>query len=90
MSKLAGIVQHPVYLVRHAIVQLEAKNFNEYVNSFRISEVKKMLEDESSNYTIEGMDHDVGFASASSFYEVFKKVTYCTPVEYEKQLIAIR
>ena len=87
LSKLSEIVDEPVYIVRQAIVQLEGKNFNEYINSYRIDEVKKLLEKDSHRHTIEGMALDVGFTSISSFYEAFKRITNCTPVEYKKNQI---
>jgi AraC-like DNA-binding protein len=88
LSKLANKIGEPVYLVRQAIIQIEGKNFNDYVNGHRIHEVKKLLEEENPQYTIEGMAYDVGFSSVSSFYEAFKKITHCTPVEYKRALSA--
>ena len=87
LNKLAYRINQPVYIVRQAIIQIEAKNFNDYVNGYRIAEVKKLLEDVNPQYTIEGMAYDVGFSSTSSFYEAFKKVVKCTPIEYKKRFI---
>ena len=89
LNKLAYRLNQPVYILRQAIIQIEKKNFNDYVNGYRIAEVKKLLEDENPQYTIEGMAYDVGFSSTSSFYEAFKKVTKCTPVEYKKGLTIV-
>ncbi len=87
LSKLSETINEPVYMVRQAIVQLEGKNFNEYINGYRINEVIKLLESNNQQYTIEGMALNVGFTSTSSFYEAFKRITDCTPVEYKKKVL---
>ncbi|MFY0690047.1 MAG: helix-turn-helix transcriptional regulator [Cyclobacteriaceae bacterium] len=86
LNRLAEKIERPPYLVRQAIIQREGMNFNEYVNSFRIKEVQRILNENSSTYTIEGIALDVGFSSPSSFYQAFKKFVNCTPVEYKRSL----
>ena len=86
LNKLAGRISEPTYLVRHAINQLEGKNFNDFVNSYRVEAVKTLLEEDKLHYTVEGMAFEVGFSSTSSFYAAFKKITKCTPIDYKKRL----
>ncbi len=60
-------------------------NFYDYVNGFRIDEVKKLLlNQENRNLTIEAMANMAGFKSKSSFNTAFKKVTQMTPREFLK------
>lgn len=60
-------------------------NFTDYINSFRVSEVKKMLENpDYSNYTIVAIGLEAGFNSKASFYRVFKKFEGVTPSEFLK------
>lgn len=60
-------------------------NFNDYVNKYRVEEVKKMLRNEEYNrYTILAIGLEAGFNSKSSFNSVFKKLTGVTPSEYKK------
>lgn len=59
------------------------KNFNQYINHFRIEEACKRLSGESSHYlTIEGIALSVGFKSKSAFNTAFKKSLSITPSEY--------
>lgn len=59
------------------------KNFNQYINHFRIEEACKRLSGESSHYlTIEGIALSVGFKSKSAFNTAFKKSQSITPSEY--------
>ncbi|RZK25767.1 MAG: helix-turn-helix domain-containing protein [Flavobacterium sp.] len=61
-------------------------NFNEYINSFRIKDVKTMLEHpDYANYTIVTIGLEAGFNSKASFYRVFKRFEGMTPSEYLKK-----
>lgn len=62
-------------------------NFNDYINSFRISEAKKILADKTYDaYTIAAIGLECGFNSKSSFYDAFKKHTETTPSMYKKEV----
>jgi len=37
-------------------------------------------------YTIEAIAKNAGFSSLTSFYNAFKKIKGCTPLEYKKQV----
>lgn len=87
LSKVAEKMNQPVYLVRQAIIQVEGKNFNDYINTFRINEAARILEEGNSHYTIEGIAYDTGFSSPSAFYEAFRKMKHCTPVQYKKKVV---
>ncbi len=59
------------------------KSFYDFVNSYRINEVKLMLKDQRNrNLTIEAIANQAGFRSKSSFNTAFKKLTNMTPKEY--------
>lgn len=60
-------------------------NFNDYINSFRVDDIKKMLEHpDYANYTIVAIGLEAGFNSKASFYRAFKKFEGMTPSEYIK------
>lgn len=59
------------------------KNFNDFVNSYRVEEAKKLLENNGRNrYTIDHIAELSGFGSVQSFSRVFKKKTGYTPGNY--------
>ncbi len=75
-SKLSTIINH-----------FSTKNFNDYINEFRIELAKKLLIDaDYINYTITAIGLESGFNSKSTFYYTFKKLTGLTPTEYQKSL----
>ncbi|MCB0488273.1 MAG: AraC family transcriptional regulator, partial [Cyclobacteriaceae bacterium] len=61
------------------------KNFNDFINEYRITEICERLE-KDTKYTIEAIASEVGLSSNSTFYEAFRKVMNCTPAEYRKRL----
>ena len=74
----------PSYLSK--LIHNELKtNFPEYLNSFRVDEVKGYLKNpEFSHYTILAIGLEAGFNSKSSFYNIFKTSTGQTPSAFRK------
>ncbi|MEP1382931.1 MAG: helix-turn-helix domain-containing protein [Paraglaciecola sp.] len=65
-----------------------SKNFYQYVNEFRINEVKALLESQqASQTTILDLAFQAGFKSKSSFNSLFKQHCDLTPTQYRKMLI---
>lgn len=62
-------------------------NFNDFVNSLRVKEIKIRLKDpQSRGFTLLAIAEECGFNSKTSFYRIFKKFTGITPSEYLDQL----
>ena len=63
------------------------QNFFDFVNQYRINEVKKYLEDGSKDHlTLLSIAMDAGFNSKSGFNLVFKKSMNVTPSEYRQKV----
>lgn len=63
------------------------KNFNDFINEFRVREViRKMQDDENDRFTLLGIAFESGFNSKRTFNRVFKELTGKTPVEYKNCL----
>ena len=61
------------------------KNFHDFINEYRIEEVKKRLRDHQYEHlTILAIAMDSGFNSKSSFNRVFMKATGMSPKEYKR------
>lgn len=59
-------------------------NFYDFVNYYRVEEVKRLMADPSKkNYNLLGIAMDAGFKSKSTFNLIFKRVTGLTPTEYK-------
>jgi AraC-like DNA-binding protein len=63
------------------------ENFYDFVNKFRVDEVKRLMADpQKQNYNLLGIALEAGFKSKSTFNLVFKRFTGLTPTEYKKNI----
>ncbi|OGU57008.1 MAG: hypothetical protein A2V66_05430 [Ignavibacteria bacterium RBG_13_36_8] len=74
----------PVRCLSQVINDSFKKNFNDFINSYRVEESVRMLTDQSNGKkSILEIAYHVGFNSKSSFYDAFKKHTGVTPKKYK-------
>ena len=63
------------------------KNFNDFVNEFRIREVARRMKDPAyDQITLLGIAYDCGFNSKTTFNRAFKQIIGKSPVEYKADL----
>jgi len=63
------------------------ENFYDFVNKYRVEEVKRLMTDpKAGNYNLLGIALEAGFKSKSTFNLIFKRFTGLTPTEYKKNL----
>ena len=73
------------YLSR-SIHRMYGTNFCDWVNVFRITEAKKLLDKSDGNYLdLEDLAIQCGFNSVRSFSRVFKAREHCTPKQYHRE-----
>jgi len=66
-----------------AINRVTGKNFNTYINEYRIKEAIKILSSKKSDViSIDAIALEVGFSNRISFYQSFKKMTGLSPSEF--------
>ena len=69
--------------ISQSINTLNAQNFSEWVNNFRVQEAIQYLENNSeNNLSIEGIGQESGFKSRSAMYSAFKKITGKSPGDF--------
>ncbi len=85
LSSLSKLIGKTTQTTSEVINQYAKRNFNDFINYYRIQDAKKMLLDEGSkNFTISSIAFDTGFSSLSSFNSAFKKFENTTPSSYRK------
>lgn len=88
LSKLANSVDISSNHLSQILHEKLNKNFFDFINDYRIKEVKKNLADPKfKHFTLLSIAFDCGFNSKSSFNSIFKKSTGLTPSEYQKSVI---
>ncbi|MCK0156303.1 helix-turn-helix domain-containing protein [Cellulophaga sp. F20128] len=81
-EKMGVSANHLSMLLNDAI----GKNFYDYVNHFRVEEVKQRLTNPNySKQTISSIGGDCGFNSKSAFNRIFKNSTGKTPSQYQNK-----
>jgi AraC-like DNA-binding protein len=72
--------------VSHVLNTYLLKSFNNFVNYYRIEEVKrKMIAPGNEHLTLTGIAYESGFNSQSTFQRVFKQLTQLSPKEFLQQ-----
>lgn len=84
LSDLAREVGLPANQLSQAINIQYKKNFNDFINGYRIDAVKRMIESREYNHlTLLGIAQECGFNSKATFNRTFKKLTLQTPSEFQ-------
>ncbi len=87
LTDLSSAVHVPLGKLSFAINTGLGMNFYDLINSYRVKEFQKRLEQgNATNLTLLGLALDCGFRSKSTFNTFFKKETGMTPSAYKKFL----
>jgi len=82
LAQLNGVSAHNLSEVINTKLN---KSFYDFINYYRVEEVKKMLNNAKyENYSILSIGFEAGFNSKTSFNTIFKKFTGTTPSEYKR------
>ncbi|MCP4156892.1 MAG: AraC family transcriptional regulator [bacterium] len=85
LQKLADELDIPPHHISQVINSRLNKNFYQFINHYRVEEVKKNLAAPSmANDSILKIAFDVGFNTKSTFNAIFKQFTGMTPSQYRK------
>lgn len=88
LSDLASQMSVNPGLLSLIINQGTGKNFNDFVNEYRVTEFKSRLKSgDHKNFTLLAIALDSGFNSKSSFNAIFKKITGNTPNQFRNELL---
>ena len=73
-----------------AIMAKGGMNYQQFVNSYRISEAVALLSDRNRvDYPLKQLWSDLGFSSSSTFYKLFQQSVGITPSVYRRQFLKI-
>tara|TARA_R110000868_G_scaffold259361_1_gene517105 strand:- start:4027 stop:5151 length:1125 start_codon:yes stop_codon:yes gene_type:complete len=87
ITNLADQIGHSKVLISQTLNQKLGVNFFDFVNKYRVEEVKLLLDNsENDHLSILGIAMEAGFSSKSTFNKCFKKFTGYTPSNYKKNL----
>ncbi len=83
---LAASVSCTRHHLSQAMNECLGKSFYDCINHYRVEEARQLLSDQRRDIEkISSIGFDAGFNSVSTFNEVFKKLTGCSPTQFRKQ-----
>jgi AraC-like DNA-binding protein len=83
LANLADKVGYSTHLLSKVINKKSGKNFNNFINNYRLLEAEKLLIS-NKNHSIKTIYFDVGFNNKVTFNKAFKEKHNCTPTEFKK------
>lgn len=88
ISELSEFTQIPSYQISQVINEKLNKNFFDFINEYRVEEIKRRMRDEEfNNFTLLAIALDSGFNSKAAFNKAFKKSTGITPSAYKEKIL---
>jgi AraC-like DNA-binding protein len=77
-------------IITAVLNQHQGKSFNEYVNAFRITEVKHRIPDAKYQHlTLSGIAFECGFNSQATFHRTFRQHTGMSPGAFKEEISKI-
>ncbi len=87
LPSLAAALDIPTHELSRIINVALGKNFNDFINEYRIREVAKKMQDPAyDRLTLLGIALDAGFNSKATFNRTFRQMTGKSPKEYKSDL----
>ena len=87
LPKLAQELDIPAHHLSQVINEMHGRNFFDFINQFRVEEVKRKIQDDNfNNYSLFGIALESGFNSKSAFNRVFKNLTGITPSQFRNSI----
>lgn len=85
LKDLASEIEIPPHQLSQLLNDNLGKSFSLFINEYRIQAAQKYLAT-NHQFTLEGIGHEVGFSSKSTFFATFKKIKGMTPSQFKNQI----
>jgi len=89
LAHLAERLNVSIHLLSKVINEKAEKNFNQFVNEYRLEEAERMLLN-GDETPIKSIYFYVGFNNKATFYTAFKKKYQCTPSQYRNLHLGVK
>ena len=86
LNQFSVLIQIPVHHVTYFFREIKKQSFSDFRNEWRVNHAKALiLEPKSSNWTLEAIGLQSGFATRNTFFTAFKKTEGISPSTFAIQ-----
>lgn len=85
LEDLASLMELSRHQLSRLLNEVYPHGFSQFIKEHRVQESKELIISHPE-WSLDGVGHEAGFSSRSSFFEAFKKVESMTPAVYRKSL----
>ncbi|KAA1243279.1 helix-turn-helix domain-containing protein [Aquimarina sp. RZ0] len=89
LVQLADEVGFSSHTLSKIINEKAHKNFNQFINEYRLQEAEKLLREHTSP-SIKTIYYEVGFNNKATFNNAFKNKHHCTPSAYKRKYLQVQ
>lgn len=89
-EKVAEILHTNRTYLSQTINEQTEQNFTQYINSYRIAEAIRLLNDPLNNMPLKAISAEVGFNSMTTFYKLFQNQTGIPPKQYREKVLQLQ
>lgn len=86
-SRVAELLGTNRTYLSQAINEKTGKNFNQFVNGYRIAEALQILSDPNNDSSMKAIAIETGFGTPNTFFKIFRAETGMTPSKYREKII---
>lgn len=85
-NRVADILETNRTYLSQAINEKTGKNFNQYINGYRIAEALHILSDPDNDIPMKSVALGIGFGTPNTFFKIFREETGMTPLMYRDKI----
>ena len=86
-NRVAELLNTNRTYLSQTINEKTGKNFNQFVNGYRIAEALQILSDPNNDTSMKAIAIDTGFGTPNTFFKIFRAETGMTPSKYREKII---
>ena len=88
LAELAKVACMSISKLKYTFKMMYGFNISEYINNMRLSQAKKLLQD--NTISISDIANRVGYKTTSAFTKMFKEKTGILPSDYRKSALGLQ
>jgi AraC-like DNA-binding protein len=90
LTELARLTEIKAHTLSQVINQTMKSNFYKMINTYRVEHAVELINASNTNWPLERIAYESGFANRVTFSKAFKEIMACTPSAYKKSQTKVK